>query len=158
MNVKTRKYALEPKTYRGLAMNKVLTEMWWAFLIPIALASLTFVFNEPWYAISAAIITVLYLLFWYIQFTGISQLEQYKMLFERMNYEINSQQILMKINSKQGMPVKWEQIKKVKIGKDYFLFSLNRAHLVHLPFKIFSNQNDIKFVESILKRKGFLAQ
>ena len=156
MIVKTKKYGLEPKTYRGLAMNKVMTDLWWVFLIPVALASLTFVFNEAWYAITAFIITLLYLLFWYIQFAGISQLEQYKMLFEKMTYEISSQQILMKINSKQGMPVKWEQIKKAKMGKDYFLLSLNRAHLVHLPFKIFTNQNDIKFVESVLKRKGLL--
>lgn len=156
MNVKTKRYALEPKVYRGLAMNKVIIELWWAFLIPAALSSLTIVFGEVWYLISAVILTVLYLLFWYIQFTGISQLEQYKMLFEKMSYEINSQQILMKLNSKQGMPVKWDQIKKAKLGKEYILLSLNRAHLVHLPFKIFNNPNEIKFVESILKRKGLI--
>ena len=156
MNVKTKKYGLEPKTYRGLAMGKVIRELWWVFLIPAAFSCLTIVFNEAWYAIGASIVTILYLLFWYIQFTGISQLEQYKMLFEKMTYEINSQQLLMKLNSKQGMPVKWDQIKAAEMKKDYFLLSLNRAHLVHLPFKIFNNQNDIKFVESVLKRKGLL--
>ena len=34
------------------------------------------------------------------------------MLFERFSYEINSQQILMKLNAREGMPMKWDQIKK----------------------------------------------
>ena len=32
-------------------------------------------------------------------------------MFEKFSYEISSQQILMKINPREGMPLKWDQIK-----------------------------------------------
>jgi len=76
------------------------------------------------------------------------------MLFERFSYEITSQQILMKLNAREGMPMKWDQIKSAKVGKDYFLLVINKAQLVHLPFKIFNSDNERKFVLSILRTKG----
>ena len=67
-----------------------------------------------------------------------------------------TQQILMKINAREGMPVKWDQIKSAKIGKDYFLLFVNKAQLIHLPFKIFNSENERKFLTSILRTKGLV--
>jgi len=78
------------------------------------------------------------------------------MLFERFSYEITSQQILMKINAREGMPLKWDQIKSVQVGEDYYLLFVNRAQLIHLPFKIFNTENERKFLGSILKAKGLV--
>jgi hypothetical protein len=156
MIVKTRKYKLEKNTYIKLALVGVLKQQWWVSLIVVALASGYFIIPNIWWFIGTGIALVLYLLFWLIQFAGVTQLEQGKMLFEKLAYEINSQQILIKLNTKQGMPIKWEQIKSAKIGKDYFLFVVNKAQLIHLPFKIFNTDNERKFVESILKRKNFI--
>ena len=50
----------------------------------------------------------LFLLFWWIQFYGVTQLEQGKALFERFSYEITGQQIVMKFNPREGMPMKWD--------------------------------------------------
>jgi len=100
----------------------------------------------------------LYILFWVIQFAGISQMEQGKFMFEKLSYEINSQQILIKLNSKQGMPMKWDSIKRAIAGKNHFLFVVNKAQLVYLPHRIFNSQNEIKFIETILKRKGFIKE
>jgi hypothetical protein len=97
-------------------------------------------------------------LFWLIQFAGITQLEQGKFMFEKLSYEITSQQILIKINTKQGMPLKWDAIKKVKIGKNYFDLYMSKAQLIRWPYKIFNSQNEIKFIETILKRKGFIKE
>ena len=74
----------------------------------------------------------------------------------KLAYEITSQQVLIKLNNKQGMPMKWDQIKKGSIGKDYLLLIVNKAQLIHLPFKIFNTDNERKFVESIMKRKGLI--
>lgn len=83
-------------------------------------------------------------------------MEQNKILFERLSYEINSQQVLVKVNTRQGMPLKWDMIKDARIGKDYFVLIVSKAQLVHLPFRIFNTENEKKFVETILKRKGYV--
>ncbi len=156
MNVKTKKYKLESGTYIKLAMVSVLKQQWWVALIAVALCCGYFLAPSAWWFIGTSIAVVIYLLFWLIQFAGVTQLDQTKMLFEKLAYEINSQQILIKLNERQGMPIKWDQIKRGRIGKDYILLSVNKAQLIHLPFKIFNSDNERKFVESILKRKGLV--
>ena len=78
------------------------------------------------------------------------------MLFERFSYEISSQQILMKLNPREGMPLKWDQIKRAQVGKDYMVLFVNKAQLIHWPFKIFNTDNERKFVQSILKTRGLI--
>ena len=156
MNVKTKKYKLESGTYIKLALKSVLKQQWWVSLIVLAICLGYLWIDNIWWFIGAGIGAVLYILFWLIQFAGVTQLDQTKMLFEKLAYEITSQQILIKLNAKQGMPIKWDQIKRGHIGKDYILLSVNKAQLIHLPFRIFNSDNERKFVESILKRKGLV--
>ena len=158
MNIKTRKYKLEIKTYRKIAFTQVLISLWWAFLVPIAISLITIFVPSIWFGISAFILTVLYLLFWWIQFTGVGQLPQFKTLFERLSYEINSNQIMIKLNAKQGMPMPWNQIKSVKVKKDEFVLFINRFQIIHLPLRIFNSQNEINFFSALLKQKGFLKE
>jgi hypothetical protein len=157
MIVKTKKYKLPKNTYIKLALINVFRLQWWVALIVVAIASGTFFIPSTlWFIIGALIGLLLYVLFWVIQFVGVTQLDQSKILFDKLAYEIDSRQILIKLNTKQGMPLKWDQIKRARKGKDYFLFGVNKVQLIHLPFKIFNTQNEIKFVESILKRKGYV--
>lgn len=142
--------------YIKLAFRNILKEQWWVILIYLAICAGYFWIPNMWWIIGASIALVLYLLFWLIQFAGISQLEQGKFMFEKLSYEINSQQVLIKLNTKQGMPMKWENIKRARKGKDHFVLVVNKAQLIHLPFKIFNSQNEIKFVETILKRKNYI--
>lgn len=83
-------------------------------------------------------------------------MEQNKVIFEKMAYEIDSRQILMKINTKQGMPVQWNMIKKAEITKDAYVLYLSKAQFIHLPFRIFNSENERKFMETILRRKEFI--
>ncbi|MCG8385339.1 MAG: YcxB family protein [Cytophagales bacterium] len=156
MIVKTKKYKLESNTYIKLALRNVLKQQWWVSLIALAICAGYLWIPNMWWFIGTGIAVVLYLLFWVIQFAGVTQLEQTKMLFEKLSYEINSQQVLVKLNPKQGMPIKWDQVKRARVGKNYILLSVNKAQLIHLPFKIFNSDNERKFVESILKRKGLV--
>lgn len=156
MIVKTRNYRLEKKDYIKMALKAILNQQWWVSLIVVAIC-LGFVWIPSiWWFIGAALGAGLYLLFWWIQFYGVTQLEQGKMLFERFSYEITSQQIVMKLNAREGMPMKWDQIKRAEIGKDYFLLFVNKAQLIHLPYKIFNTENERKFLLSILRNKGLV--
>ena len=156
MIVKTKKYKLETGTYIKLAMTNILTKQWWVSLIVLALCSGYLFVPNTWWFWGTSIAVIIYLLFWLIQFAGVTQLEQTKILFDKLAYEINSQQIMIKLSSKQGMPMKWEQITKAKVSKDAIVLIVNNAQLMHFPFKIFKTENERKFVETILKRKGLI--
>ena len=157
MIIKTKNYKLEKKTYINLALRNVLMKQGWiAASVAVVLCLCFFWIPSIWWFIGAFVGLGLYLLFWWIQFYGVTQLEQGKMLFERFSYEINSQQILMKINPREGMPLKWEQIIKANVGKDHFLLVVNKAQMIYLPFKIFNTENERKFLLSILKNKGLI--
>lgn len=158
MIVKTKKYQMPKGKYIGLAFKNLIRDQWWVALIYLAICAGYVWIASHWWITGGTIALTLYILFWLIQFAGISQLEQGKFMFEKLGYEINSQQILIKLNSKQGMPMKWDQIKRAESKKNEFVFTINKAQLVHLPHRIFNTQNEIKFVETILKRKGFIKE
>ena len=83
-------------------------------------------------------------------------MEQGKILFQKLSYEISSQQILIKLSSKQGMPMKWDQIKRARKAKDAFELFVSKAQVIYLPFKIFNSENEVRFLETVLKRKGYI--
>ncbi|MCH7402476.1 YcxB family protein [Belliella kenyensis] len=158
MIVKTKKYKLEAGTYIKMGLVNVLKEQWWVILIAIAIGC-GYLWIPSWWWISMAILAyILYILFWVIQFTGVTQMEQNKVMFEKLAYEIDSRQILMKLNAKQGMPVNWGMIKSVQQTKDAFVLVMSKAQFIHLPYKIFNSENDKRFVETILKRKGYISE
>jgi len=156
MIIKTKKYKLETGTYIKLGLRNVFKEQWWVILIAVAIASGYF-FIASWWWISMAILAyVLYLLFWVIQFAGVTQMEQNKVMFTKLAYEIDSRQVLMKVNTKQGMPINWDMIKKAYVDKDAFVLIMSKAQFIHLPFRIFNTPNEKKFMETILKRKALV--
>ena len=147
---------MEKSDYIRLAFRAVLKQQWWAALIALAICAGYFWVASWWWIFAGLTAYGLFALFWWIQFYGITQLDQGKMLFERYSYEITSMQILMKLDARQGMPVKWDQIQRVVIGKDYFLLFINKAQLIYWPFKIFSTENERNFVRGVLKTKKLI--
>ncbi|QJW91217.1 YcxB family protein [Spirosoma taeanense] len=184
MIVKTKKYALDQKTYINIALKQWLRDNWkWAFL-PLGLIILNIVlyatgtFDHYWPAIVILLLTILYVLFWAVQITGIAQMEQSKALFQKYIYEIDSRQILMRINPKEGGLLKWDQISSVNKDKEAYIFYLDnaeamknvkanwiartvskglaKAQFLYLPYSIFNSEHDLKFTDAILRRKGLL--
>ena len=184
MIVKTKKYALDQKTYINIALRQWVKENWkWAF-VPLALILLNVILNVTnvypnyWIYIVVVLLTILYVLFWAVQITGISQMEQSKALFQKYVYEIDSRQILMRINAKEGGILRWNQIDSaIKDKEAYILFlnnaeamanvkanwiaktvtkGLSKAQFLYLPFAIFTSDNDLRFTDALLKRKGLL--
>jgi hypothetical protein len=157
MIVKTKNYKLDKKVYIKLALTNILLKQGWiAGAAAIVICLGFFWIASIWWFITAIIGLALYILFWWIQFFGVTQLDQGKLLFEKFSYEISSQQILMKINPREGMPMKWDMIKSAKVGKDHFVLIVNKAQLIYWPFKIFNTDNERKFVTSVLKTKGLI--
>jgi hypothetical protein len=157
MVVKTKNYKLDKKTYISLALKSILKQQGWIAAVGVILICLMYVWIASiWWFIAAAIALGLYLLFWWVQFYGVTQLAQGKMLFEKFSYEISSQQIVMKINPREGMPLKWDQIKRAVVDKDAFVLYVNKAQLIHLPFRIFNTENERKFLTSVLRNKGLI--
>ena len=156
MIVKTKKYKLETGKYIKIALASVLKQQWWVILIALGIMGGSLIIWSHWWITGALIAYALYILFWLIQFAGITQMEQGKILFERLNYEITSQQIMIKLSSKQGMPIKWEQIKRAKKSKTGFVMWMSKVQIIYLPFKIFNSENERKFLETIMRRKEYL--
>ncbi len=156
MIVRTKKFQMEKGQYIRKGFYNLLLEQWWVILIYLLVCSMNFYIPSIWWIIGSSIALILYVLFWLIQFFGVTQVEQSSYMFERLSYEISSNQIMMKINNKQGMPIKWDTVRKVKIQKDCFLFKLNIVQFIIFPYKVFNNENEIRFIKSILNRKGYV--
>tara|TARA_B100001123_G_scaffold164305_1_gene189221 strand:- start:67 stop:540 length:474 start_codon:yes stop_codon:yes gene_type:complete len=156
MIVRTKKFQMGKGQYIRKGFFNLLSEQWWVIFIYLLLCSMNFYIPSIWWVVGSSTALILYVLFWLIQFFGVTQVEQSSYMFERLSYEISSNQIMMKINNKQGMPIKWDTVKKVKIQKDCFLFKLNIVQFIIFPYKVFNNENEIRFIKSILNRKGYV--
>lgn len=156
MIIKTKKYQLPTGTYIKMGLVNIIKEQWWVILIALAICLGFFWIASIWWFIGAIFAYGLYVLFWAIQFTGVTQMEQNKVIFEKLSYEIDSRQILMKLNVREGMPVQWNMIKRVEMTKDAYVLYMSKAQFIHLPFRIFNSDNERKFMETILKRKELI--
>ena len=156
MVVKTRKYALPKKHYLRLAYAGLLRKQWlWIAPTYGGLNGLIFVWDSWWWLIGSSVILALYLLFWLLQFVGVTYLKQSEILFSKLSYEIDSRQILIKMNPREGMPIPWSKVKNVQVKKDGFTFFLSIAQIVYLPRRIFTSVHEIKVLEALLRRKAY---
>jgi hypothetical protein len=158
MIIRTKKYQLPKKTYVKIALTNLLKKQWWYIFGPIAFAAIAFFLPEYkwWFIVTAIIAVVGYILFWAIQFTGVTQLPQNQIMFDKLSYEIDSRQVLIKLNPKQGSPIQWNMVVAAEKSKDAYILVINKAQIIHLPYKIFNSDNDIRFMDSILKRKEYI--
>jgi hypothetical protein len=186
MIIKTKKYALEQNIYINLALRQFFQDNWPWLGVPLglillnAILSLTGVYPNFWIYILIVILTILFALFWAVQITGIAQMEQSKPLFQKYVYEIDSRQILMRLNAKEGGILKWDIIKEAVKTKDAYVLYLSneealksananwlaklvtrglaKAQFLYLPFSIFTSEADQKFMDTILRRKNLLVE
>ncbi|MEN9730001.1 MAG: hypothetical protein RLZ91_1118 [Bacteroidota bacterium] len=160
--IKTKKYGLEKNKYIAMCMRQLFANQWkWAFL-PLALVGLNVFLNlsgtykNYWIYIFLAIGVIGYILFWLIQFTGITQLAQYKQLFDKYRYEIDSRQIFMKISDKEGGMIKWDMILSAYKDKEAYVLEMGKYQFIYLPLAIFNNDNDRKLMDKIMRDKGLI--
>lgn len=156
----TKKTQLDTKTYISICMKKALKKFWWAFLIPpaIILPGLYFTSALIWLVVAALVISILYILFWYVQFYGMTILPQGKPLFEKQLFAILPDYIgvMKKETDPQGMMIPWDKIELLERTPDSFILHLTLAHIMILPFQAFQSQQDQNFTEAIMRRRGLL--
>lgn len=161
--IKTKKTSIEKNKYIMLCMRQLFSNQWKYAAIPLLLIignivlNYTKVYKNIWIYIFIAIGVVGYLLFWLIQFSGITQLPQYKQLFEKYRYEIDSRQILMKLSEKEGGIIKWDMILRAYKEKDAYVLEMGQYQFIHLPFSAFNNENDKKLMDKIFRDKGYIS-
>ncbi|MVN78351.1 hypothetical protein GO988_18630 [Hymenobacter sp. HMF4947] len=176
-SIKTKKYQFDTNTYTRLAMAEVWRKEWWYVTIPFAIGLLPAVIWHSWWWLALSVVlTVLFVLLRSAQITGVTQMEQSKPLFERMNYEADQRQLVMRQTEQRAMALPWDQIGRVRRDPDAFLLYLKpgvppadmaawRQWLartfdvpvfLHLPLRLFNNDNDRKLFEALLRRKGLL--
>lgn len=163
--------------YTRKALVKVWRRDWWYALIPLVLFLLPALFSFSWWWVAiAVIVTLLFVILRSAQVMGVTQMEQGNPLFEKMMYEIDNRQILMKRNEREGMALNWDMIRAASVEKDSYMLWLQPAAdaqlptgwkgwvarnfetpiFIHMPFRIFNSANDLKLFESILRRKNLL--
>lgn len=185
MTIKTKKYALDQKTYLNLAMRSWFKTHWYWLLIPLVLIILNIVLYATgvvdfyWSSVLLFIGTLVYLLFWAVQFTGMTQMEQAKPLFQKYIYEIDSRYIMLWVNAREGGKLEWKQIAAARKDKDAYVLTMANqqpagvkmnllmkvvakgmadSQFLYLPYSIFTSDNDLRFMDTLLKRKGLLAE
>lgn len=175
--IRTKKYQLDTNTYTRMALGQVARREWWYALIPLALGlAPALIWPSWWWVVLAVVLVVLFVLLRAAQITSVTQMEQSKPLFERMNYEIDQRQILLRLNEKQGMNLTWDMIGQARRDPDAYLLFLKQGEapadltgwrrwiartfdvpvFLHLPLRIFNSPNDLKLFDSMLRRKNLL--
>jgi len=159
MIIKTKKFQLSKNQYIKFAMLNIAKEWWWAWLVPVAVMLIPIFYKDTlgWSIFIALLLIVLYLAFWFIQFAAVTQLEQSKLLFDRLRYEIDSRNIRVFKMDKEGFVIEWNKIQRVEKKKDGYLFVLSKAQFLYFPFNVFQGEQSVKLLETILKRKNLLA-
>ncbi|MEJ8804344.1 hypothetical protein [Pontibacter sp. H249] len=176
--IRTKKYQMNKDLFTRIAVTQVWKKEWWYALIPFAIFMLPALFSFSWWWVALAVImTILFILVRSAQVMGITRIEQGNVLFEKLHYDIDNRQILMKRNEREGMTMTWDMIKKVQRADDAYLLWLKPPSgtqmptgwkgwlartfevpvFIHLPYKIFNSQNDLKLMDNILRRKSFIA-
>jgi hypothetical protein len=155
MIIKTKKYQLSQKDYIKISLTELLKTQWY-YIAGGTLLLCGLLYFSWWWAILVVLAPSLYILFWYIQFYGVTLMPDSKMLFDKYFFEIDSRQIMMKLNQKQGMQITWDKIKTAKMTKNAFILMFSKAQFFYLPYKIFNTETETKFLEGILRRKELL--
>ena len=155
---KTKKYQMDANKYVWIALENLIRKEWYYGLAPLALivAGIFYAQGRWWMIITGLVVALGYLIFWIIQFAGLTQHEMGKMMFYKASYEIDGKNFTMKMDAKHGMPMLWSTFKKAQKRKKGFVLTVSKAQFFYLPFDIFKSDNDVRFVESLLKNKKLL--
>ena len=156
MIIKTKNYRLKTSTYISLTFGYLLRRQWW--LIPLFIGGNIAIFYYKFIitGIVTSLLSVLYFGFWLLQFYAVTMLEENKMLFQSIGYQITSKNIIMQLTAKQGMPIEWKQIKRAYVRKNYIILLISKAHFIYLPQHVFKNKQEKEFLLFILKGKKLL--
>ncbi|TPG62884.1 hypothetical protein [Hymenobacter nivis] len=174
----TKKSQFDTNAYTKLAMAEVWRKDWKYALVPFAIGLLpAIIWHSWWWLALSFVLTLAFVLLRSAQVTGVTQMEQSKPLFERMSFEMDQKQLLLRVSKEKAMQLTWDMIGKVRRDGDAYLLYLKAGDppadtagwrlwlartfdvpvFLHLPQRIFNSDNDRKLFEALLRRKNLLA-
>ncbi len=175
----TKKSQFDTNAYTKLAMAEVWRKDWVYALVPFAIGLLpAIIWHSWWWLALSFVLTLLFVLLRSAQVTGVTQMEQSKPLFERMSFEMDQKQLLLRVSKEKAMQLTWDMIGKARRTDDdaYLLYlkpgappadtagwrlwiarTFDVPVFLHLPQRIFNSDNDRKLFEALLRRKNLLA-
>lgn len=156
MIIKTKKYSLSPNTYIRMALWQTVKQQWWLIGLFALIAPLAWVLDANWPLVVSGLLITGYLVLYASQFYVLTTTEQAKLMFEKLYYEISGNGLMVLVSPRQGMPISWDQIAKVTLGKDYVCFFIANYQFFYLPFSIFSGPQEINMLKHLLARKNHL--
>ena len=177
MAIRTKKTQFSTDDYTKIAMAEVWRKDWPYALIPFVLGLLPALFvHSFWWLLLAVVLTLLFVVLRSAQVQGVTQMEQSKPLFERMAFEIDNRNVLMRVSPEKAMQLTWDMIGRVRRHDSSYLLYLKPGTppaglaawrlwvartfdvpvFLQLPYKIFNSDNDRKLFEAMLRRKDLL--
>ena len=151
MEIRTKRYSIPGGLYfRECFKNIIFTQLWLIFIFSGFIGYGVYV-KIKWLIITASILEGLYFLFWIVNLVGVQYLPQAKLIFSKVFYIFSDKNIKICVTDNNMAIISWEQIKKVKVRKNYVVLFLAKAHIIYVPFTTFRSNLEKNMFLNILR-------
>lgn len=153
MDIKTKAYSLPKNVHLKECYKDILLSQWWLILIINSLLGYCIYIKLFWAIITIPIIETLYLLFWLFNLIGIRYIPQANLIFAKVFYIFSDDCIKICLSENNMAIINWDQIKKIKVRKDYLVLFLARAHIIYIPKTAFKSNLEKNMLINTIKFK-----
>ena len=153
MDIRTKAYSLPRSIYLKECYKNIIFSQWWLIILFNAVLGYGIYAKIKWLIITLTIIEVLYFIFWLIQLIGVQYLQQASIIFQKVFYIFNENYINICISENERAMLKWDQVKKIKIKKNYAIIFLEKAHIIYVPYTSVKSGLEKNIFINLLKSK-----
>ena len=153
MDIRTKAYSLPRSIYLKECYKNIIFSQWWLIILFNAVLGYGIYAKIKWLIITLTIIEVLYFIFWLVQLIGVQYLQQASIIFQKVFYIFNENYINICISENERAMLKWDQVKKIKIKKNYAIIFLEKAHIIYVPYTSVKSGLEKNIFINLLKSK-----
>jgi len=153
MDIRTKAYSLPKSIYLKECYKNIIFSQWWLIILFNAVLGYGIYAKIKWLIITLTIIEVLYFIFWLVQLIGVQYLQQASIIFQKVFYIFNENYINICISENERAMLKWDQVKKIKIKKNYAIIFLEKAHIIYVPYTSVKSGLEKNIFINLLKSK-----
>lgn len=153
MDIRTKAYSLPRSIYLKECYKNIIFSQWWLIILFNTVLGYGIYAKIKWLIITLTIIEVLYFIFWFVQLIGVQYLQQASIIFQKVFYIFNENYINICISENERAMLKWDQVKKIKIKKNYAIIFLEKAHIIYVPYTSVKSGLEKNIFINLLKSK-----
>lgn len=153
MDIRTKAYSLPRSIYLKECYKNIIFSQLWLIILFNAVLGYGIYAKIKWLIITLTIIEVLYFIFWLVQLIGVQYLQQASIIFQKVFYIFNENYINICISENERAMLKWDQVKKIKIKKNYAIIFLEKAHIIYVPYTSVKSGLEKNIFINLLKSK-----